>query len=201
MDNRNNSEYGNRNGGFSQGNKNSANNKPARQDGPRINEQIRVPEVRLILEDGEPRGVVSIGEARQIADSMGLDLVEVSPNAAPPVVKVIDYGKYRYELQKKQTLAKKKQVVVDLKELQLRPNIEKHDLEVKLKKAKEFIDDGDKIKLVMQFRGRELSYTKQGMEKLQEIVKSIVEYGASIEADPKLMGNRIIAILAANKKK
>ncbi|MFN8369739.1 MAG: translation initiation factor IF-3 [Bacteriovoracaceae bacterium] len=200
MDNKYNSDGGNRNANFSRGD-NKVNSKPARQDGPRINEQIRVPEVRLILEDGEPRGVVSIGEARQIADSLGLDLVEVSPNATPPVVKVIDYGKYRYELQKKQTLAKKKQVVVDLKELQLRPNIEKHDLEVKLKKAKEFIDDGDKIKLVMQFRGRELSYTKQGMEKLQEIVKSIVEYGASIEADPKLMGNRIIAILAANKKK
>lgn len=141
-----------------------------------------------------------MSEARRIAEEQGLDLVEVSPTAQPPVVKVIDYGKYKYELQKKAQEAKKKQVVVQLKEVQLRPNTDHGDLETKLNHCKKFIDQGDKIKISMQFRGREMSYRDAGMEKFKGIIAQIVEFGAVVESEPKLMGNRIITILASTKK-
>jgi translation initiation factor IF-3 len=141
-----------------------------------------------------------MGEARRLSDEQGLDLVEISPTAQPPVVKLIDYGKYKYELQKKAQEAKKKQIVVNLKEVQLRPNIEAHDLQVKLNQCNKFLEQGDKIKISMQFRGREMAYKEAGMEKFKSIVEQIVEMGAAVEADPKLMGNRIIAILASVKK-
>jgi len=139
-------------------------------------------------------------EARRISEETGLDLVEISPNARPPVVKLIDYGKYKYELQKKANEAKKKQVVSALKEIQYRPNIEAHDLETKLKKAAQFLEHGDKLKLVMQFRGREMAYRDAGMEKFKAIIEKIIGFGAQVESVPKMMGNRIIAILAPDKK-
>lgn len=139
-------------------------------------------------------------EARRISDEAGLDLVEVSPTAQPPVVKLIDFGKYKYELQKKAQEAKKKQIVVQLKEVQLRPNTDQGDLDTKLNNCKKFIDQGDKIKISMQFRGREMSYRDAGMEKFKQIIEKIANYGAVIEAEPKMMGNRIIAILASTKK-
>lgn len=142
-----------------------------------------------------------MSKAREIADELGLDLIEIAPTAQPPVVKVMDFGKYKYEIQKKQAEAKKKQVKVVIKEIQLRPNIEKHDLETKMKKTFEFIDDGDKVKLVMQFRGREMAYKDAGLEKFDAIIAQICEYGAAIESPGKFMGNRVIAILAPNKKK
>lgn len=168
--------------------------------GPRVNEQIRVPECRLITDDGEAYGVVSMDRARQISEEAGLDLVEVSPNAKPPVVKLIDFGKFKYEMQKKANEAKKKQAVVQLKEIQFRPNIESHDLETKLKKAEKFINQGDKVKMVMQFRGREMAYKDLGMDKFKGIVDSVVEMGALVESEMKFMGNRIITILAPSKK-
>ena len=141
-----------------------------------------------------------MSEARRISDEAGLDLVEISPTAQPPVVKLIDFGKYKYELQKKAQEAKKKQVVVNLKEVQLRPNIEQHDLQVKLNQCGKFLEQGDKIKISMQFRGREMAYKDAGMEKFKGIIETIVQMGAAIESEPKLMGNRIIAILASTKK-
>lgn len=141
-----------------------------------------------------------MAKAREIADGLGLDLIEIAPTAAPPVVKVMDFGKYKYELQKKLAEAKKKQVKIDIKEIQLRPNIEKHDLETKTKKAFEFIEDGDKIKLVMQFRGREMSYKDLGLEKFDQVIKTICDFGAAVESPGKFMGNRIIAILSPVKK-
>lgn len=141
-----------------------------------------------------------MAEARRISDETGLDLVEVSPTAQPPVVKLIDYGKYKYELQKKAQEAKKKQIVVQLKEVQLRPNIEQGDLDTKLNHCRKFLDQGDKIKISMQFRGREMSYRDAGMEKFKTIINMIVEMGSTIESEPKLMGNRIIAILASTRK-
>lgn len=168
--------------------------------GPRINESIRVAECRLLGDDGTAYGVVSLQEARRIADEVGLDLVEVSPNAKPPVVKIIDYGKYKYTLQKKAADAKKKQHVSLLKELQFRPNIEIHDLETKLKRAYKFLDDGDKLKLVMQFRGREMAYKDLGLDKFKVIIQKIELYGALVESPPKFMGTRVIAILASTKK-
>lgn len=146
-------------------------------------------------------GIVSIQEARRIADEQTLDLIEVSPNATPPVVKVMDYGKYKYQIQKKENEAKKKQVVIDVKELKFRPNIEKHDVEVKVKKIHEILDEGDKIKLIMQFRGREIAYADSGLAKLKEILAALVEEkGAVIESDPKMMGNRIQVLIAPGKK-
>ncbi|MBC7430377.1 MAG: translation initiation factor IF-3 [Bacteriovorax sp.] len=171
-----------------------------KNSGPRVNEQIRIPECRLLGDDGHAYGVVSMSEARRISDEAGLDLVEVSPTAQPPVVKLIDFGKYKYELQKKAQEAKKKQVVIQLKEIQLKPNIDIGDLNTKLNHCQKFIEQGDKIKIVMQFRGREMSYRDAGMEKFKLIMAQITEMGAIVEADPKMMGNRIIAILASTKK-
>lgn len=171
-----------------------------KNQGPRVNEQIRIPECRLLGEDGHAYGVVSMAEARRIAEDLGLDLVEVSPTAQPPVVKVIDYGKYKYELQKKAQEAKKKQIVIQLKEIQFKPNIDIGDLKTKLNHCQKFIDDGDKIKCSMQFRGREMSYRDAGMEKFKSIIAQIVEMGAVVESEPKMMGNRIIAIVASVKK-
>lgn len=141
-----------------------------------------------------------MGEARRISDEVGLDLVEISPTASPPVVKLIDFGKYKYELQKKAQEAKKKQIVIQLKEIQLRPNIEANDLQTKLNQCAKFIDQGDKIKISMQFRGREMSYKDAGMEKFKGVIEQIVQMGAAVESEPKLMGNRIISILASTKK-
>jgi translation initiation factor IF-3 len=172
----------------------------SRDDGQRINEKIKLQECRLVGDDGNAYGIVPMTEARRISEETGLDLVEISPNARPPVVKLIDYGKYKYELQKKANEAKKKQVVSALKEIQYRPNIEAHDLETKLKKAAQFLEHGDKLKLVMQFRGREMAYRDAGMEKFKAIIEKIIGFGAQVESVPKMMGNRIIAILAPDKK-
>ena len=151
--------------------------------------------------ESEAYGIVSLSRAKEIADELGLDLVEISPTAKPPVVKVIDYGKFKYDQQKKAQEAKKKQVKVQLKEIQLRPNIEAHDLETKLKRAYKFLDQSDKVKFVMQFRGREMAYRDAGKEKFENIIAGVCEHGAIIESPIKMMGNRIITILAPSKKK
>lgn len=153
----------------------------------------------MIGDEGDAYGIVSMQEARNIAENQGLDLVEVSPNAKPPVVKVIDYGKFKYNQQKKANEAKKKQAQVQLKEIQFRPNIESHDLETKMKKIVQFLEDGDKVKLVMQFRGREMAYKEAGMEKFKGLLEDVIQIGAVIESDPKFMGNRIITIAAPDK--
>lgn len=131
-------------------------NAPVREeDGPRINEEIRVKEVRLIDENGENRGVISIREALQLAVDAGLDLIEISPQAVPPVCKILDFGKYKYEMQKRKAEAKKNQKVIEIKELKLRPMIDTHDYEVKIKQAKKFLGEGNKVKFTMRFKGRE----------------------------------------------
>lgn len=146
--------------------------------------------------------MVTLEQAKLIANNENLDLIEISPNAAPPVVKLMDYGKYKYQAQKKLAEAKKKQVVIDVKEIKFRPNIEKHDLEVKVSHILKFLEHGDKVKLLMQFRGREMAHKDLGMGKFNEILRQVVEKsGALIEADPKLMGNRVIAMVAPGKKK
>ncbi len=154
----------------------------------------------MLGDDGTAYDVISIEEARKIAQEQGLDLVEVSPNAKPPVVKLIDYGKFKYDQQKKANEAKKKQSQAQLKEIQVRPNIEAHDLETKLKKVYRFLEDADKVKMVMQFRGREMAYRDAGLEKFKEILEGICSYGAVLESPPKIMGNRIISILSPDKK-
>ncbi|MBP5295968.1 MAG: translation initiation factor IF-3 [Bacteriovoracaceae bacterium] len=172
-----------------------------KEKGPRVNHEIRISECRLIGDDGTQYGILSMTEAHRLAQETGLDLVEISPAAKPPVVKLINYGKYKYQLQKKSTEAKKKQVVVQLKEIQFRPNIEAHDVETKLNKIKEFLEDGNKVKMLMQFRGRELAYLNAGMEKFKAIMSKVEAFGAAVEAPPKTLGNRIITIMAPVTKK
>lgn len=165
------------------------------KDEHRINERIRVPQVRLIDEQGNQVGVVPTYEALQMARDRGLDLMEVSPNAQPPVCKICDYGKFKYEKKKKEQIAKKKQTVIKVKEIQLRPQTEEHDLEYKFKSVRQFLIDGDKAKITIMFRGREITYADQGfkmMKQLQERVKDI----AVTEAPPKLEGKKLIMILA-----
>ena len=157
-------------------------------------------ECRLIGGDKQ-YGVVSITYAKRTAEEMGLDLVEVSPNVDPPVVKLINYGKFKYDQQKKANEAKKKQANVQLKEIQFRPNIDRRDLDIKLNRALKFFENGDKVKMVMQFRGREMAYKEIGLEKFHHIINSLGESGALVESEMKMMGNRAIAVLAPPRKK
>jgi translation initiation factor IF-3 len=163
--------------------------------GPRINEQIRSREVRLITETGDNIGVVPIIEARQRAVDTGLDLVEISPDANPPVVKILDFGKYKYELQKKANEAKKNQKVVELKEIKVRPGIDDHDYEVKIRSIKRFFEEGDKVKVTLRFRGREMAHTNLGMDVLKRI-KAEVEPIAKVESEPRFEGRQMVMILA-----
>jgi translation initiation factor IF-3 len=166
----------------------------------RVNDQIRAEQVRLIGDEGDVYGIVAMSEAFKISEEKGLDLIEVSPNAKPPVVKLMDFGKYKYQLQKKASEAKKKQVTIVVKEIKFRPNIDSHDLGVKLKKAKQFLEHGDKVKLLMQFRGREMAHLSLGKQRFDEIIKQVLELGATVESESKVMGNRIFAMVAPNKK-
>lgn len=144
---------------------------------------------------------MTIEKARQISDEIGMDLVEVSPNAKPPVVKLIDYGKFKYQQQKQASEAKKKQIVIQLKEIKFRPGIDIGDLDVKMKRIVKFIHQGDKVKMLMQFRGREMAHKHIGLDKFKEIInRAIEESGAVIESPVKMMGNRAIGLIAPAKK-
>lgn len=157
--------------------------------------------MRLIGDDGHQYGVVSMSRALEISDEVGLDLVEVSPNAKPPVVKLIDYGKFKYQQQKKASEAKKKQVTIKVKEVKFRPAVDTHDLEVKLKNVYKFLDAGDKVKLLMQFRGREMAHKHIGLDKFKEIIAGIQEKTDCVVESPlKMMGNRAISMIAPKKK-
>jgi translation initiation factor IF-3 len=166
----------------------------------RLNERIRVPQVRLIDEKGNQVGVVDTREALQMARDRGLDLMEISPNSNPPVCKIADYGKFKYEKKKKEQEAKKKQVVIKVKEIQLRPQTDDHDREYKLRNVREFLQDGDKAKITMLFRGREVVYSEQGLRIMMELADSVKDL-ASIEAPPKLEGKKMIMILTPLPKK
>ena len=171
-------------------------NAPVRDDdGPRINEEIKVKQVRLIDELGENRGVVSIKEALEAAEEVGLDLIEISPQANPPVCKILDYGKYKYEVQKRKNEAKKNQKVVNIKELKLRPAIDTHDYEVKLKQAKKFLSQGDKVKFTMRFKGRELSANNMGKELLDKIIEDLDLIG-KVDSQPKLEGQQMSMLIS-----
>lgn len=169
--------------------------KPHDPDEPRINGQIRAPRVRLIDDSGEMQGVISVREALDKAEAAGLDLVEISPNADPPVCKILDYGKYRYQQQKKKAEAKKKQKIIEIKELKLRPTIEQHDLDVKMKAAMRFLEEGDKVKFTLRFRGREMAHQHLGMALLQR-VKTILEGKMRVDQEPKLEGNQAIMLIS-----
>lgn len=163
-----------------------------------INENIKAKQVRLIDADNENRGIVSIKEALAIAEEYGLDLIEISPQANPPVCKVLDYGKYRYEQQKKKNEAKKNQKIVEIKELKLRPAIETHDYEVKIKQAKKFLEQGNKVKFTMRFKGRELSANDMGKQIMTQIVEDL-ENIAKVDSEMKLEGRQMMMILSPLK--
>ncbi|MCZ8277129.1 MAG: translation initiation factor IF-3 [Acetobacteraceae bacterium] len=167
---------------------------PARE-GPRINDEIRVPQVRLIDDAGEMIGVMSAREALIRAYDVGLDLVEISPNAVPPVCKILDYGKYKYEQQKKANEARKKQKVVEIKEIKVRPNIDDHDYDVKMKQMKNFIGEGDKVKVTLRFRGREMAHQELGVKVLERIRNDLNEL-VKVEQMPKLENRQMVMVVA-----
>jgi translation initiation factor IF-3 len=163
--------------------------------GPRINEAIRVKEVRLIDETGKNVGVVDRVQAQERATAAGLDLVEVSPDADPPVAKILDFGKYKYQEQKKAAEARKKQKIVEIKEIKMRPNIDDHDYDVKMRSIRRFFEEGDKVKVTLRFRGREMAHQQIGMDVLRR-VKADTEAIAKVEAEPRFEGRQMVMVLA-----
>ncbi|MFD1786892.1 translation initiation factor IF-3 [Sphingomonas floccifaciens] len=164
-------------------------------NGPRFNEFIQSQKVRVIDHEGENLGVMYTRAAIEAAAEVGLDLVEVSPNADPPVAKFLDVGKYKYEAQKKANLARKSQKTQEIKEIKMRPNIDDHDYDTKMKKVAEFIGEGDKVKVTMRFRGRELSHGQLGMAVLQRVAEQVAEV-AKVEAYPRMEGRQMLMVLA-----
>lgn len=171
-----------------------------RDSGPRTNEQITASEVRVISSSGAQLGIISIREALNHAEDEGFDLVEVSPDAKPPVCKIIDYGKLKYREQKSKKEAKKKQKTIDVKEIKLRPGIDTHDYQVKIKALKKFIEGGNKVKVSMRFRGREMEHQNLGFDLLKKLTDEVAEY-AKVEIPPKGEGKQILMILVPNTEK
>ena len=168
---------------------------PAKKDGPRINDEIRVREVHLITHDGSNKGTVPIAAALAAAQEVGLDLVEISPNASPPIVKILDYGKYKYQEQKKAAEARKKQKVVEVKELKYRPMIDDHDYDVKMRAMARFFEEGDKVKVTLRFRGREMAHQDLGVKVLERVKVDTAEV-AKVESDWQLEGRQMVMVLA-----
>lgn len=160
-----------------------------------MNREIDSRQVRLVDADGNMVGVVTLGAALSAAEEAGLDLVEVSPNAEPPVCKILDYGKFKYEEQKKKNEARKKQKTIDVKEIKLRPNIDEHDYDVKMRNAKRFLEDGDKVKVTMRFRGREMAHQDLGMNVLHRVRDQLEEL-AKVESMPRMEGRQMTMVLA-----
>jgi translation initiation factor IF-3 len=160
----------------------------------RVNEQIRVPEVRLIGADGQQVGIMSIKEALAAAAEANLDLVEVAPQANPPVCRVMDYGKFKYQQSKKQQEARRRQTVIQVKEVKVRPKIEEHDMDFKLRNTRRFLGEGDKVKISVIFRGREIAHTNRGYQLLARMAEALADVGV-IEQDPKLEGRNLSMIV------
>lgn len=165
------------------------------KDGPRANREIRLPRIQLINEEGENLGIVPTDEALKMAEEAGLDLVEISPNSEPPVCKILDLGKLKYANQKKAAEARKKQKIVEIKEIKMRPNIDTHDYEVKMKAMNRFFEEGDKVKVTLRFRGREMAHMELGMKLLMQVKEDTVNI-AKVEAEPKLEGRQMMMVLA-----
>ncbi|HTM63660.1 MAG TPA: translation initiation factor IF-3 [Gammaproteobacteria bacterium] len=166
---------------------------------PRVNDEIRVPEVRLIGAEGEQLGVVSVREALRMSEESGQDLVEVSPEAKPPVCRIMDYGKFKFQMSKRKAAAKKKQKQIQIKEIKLRPATEEADYQVKLRSIQKFLEAGDKAKVTIRFRGREMSHPELGMQLLQRMVAELNDVGA-VEQHPKFEGRQIVMVLGPKKK-
>ena len=167
---------------------------PQRDTGPRINERIRAPEIRLIGAEGENVGVVTPGRALAMAVELGLDLVEISPNADPPVCKIMDFGKFKYEQQKKEAEARKKQKIIEIKEIKFRPGTDTHDYDVKMRSVKKFLGEGDKVKVTLRFRGREMAHQELGLDLLKRVAADVEDI-AKIENMPKLEGRQMVMMI------
>jgi translation initiation factor IF-3 len=168
---------------------------PPTMNGPRFNEYITVPKVRVIDENGDNLGVMYTREAFAAAQEVGLDLVEVSPGADPPVCKFLDVGKFKYETQKKAALARKSQKIQEIKEIKMRPNIDDHDYETKMKNVKKFIEEGDKVKMTLRFRGRELAHGQLGLKLLERVRDDTQDY-AKVEQLPRMEGRQMLMVIA-----
>jgi translation initiation factor IF-3 len=168
---------------------------PVQKDGPRVNEEIRVREVQLIDQTGHNVGPVETRLALEKAQAAGLDLVEIAPNSSPPVCKILDYGKYKYQAQKKAAEARKKQKVVEVKEIKLRPMIDAHDYDVKMRSMQRFFEEGDKVKITLRFRGRENAHQELGYKLLNRVKDDTVKF-AKVEQEPRFEGRQVVMVLA-----
>ena len=166
----------------------------------RVNRQIRVPKVRVIGADGQQIGVIATRDALDQAQTAGLDLVEVSPNAVPPVCKIIDYGKFRYDQTKREKESRKTQHQVKVKEIKLKPNIDEHDFNTKLKRGRQFLEKGNKVKLTCMFRGREMAYPDLGRKVMQRFCNEVADVG-TLESPLKMMGRSMTSVIAPGAKK
>ncbi|WP_147124599.1 translation initiation factor IF-3 [Shimia sp. WX04] len=167
---------------------------PQRDTGPRVNDRIRAPEIRLIGAEGENVGVVSPSRALEMAEDAGLDLVEISPNANPPVCKIMDFGKFKYEQQKRESEARKKQKTIEVKEVKFRPNTDTHDYDVKMRNVYKFLENGDKVKVTLRFRGREMAHQELGRDLLLRVAEDTKEHG-KVENMPKMEGRQMIMMI------
>jgi translation initiation factor IF-3 len=168
---------------------------PPVHEGPRVNEEIDAPQVRVVAADGRQLGVVSREQALALAEEARLDLVEIAAGANPPVCKILDFGKYKYEAQKKRSEARKKQKTIEVKEIKMRPSIDEHDYQVKVRNMRRFLDEGDKVKVTIRFRGRELSHQDLGVKVLDRVREELDEL-AKVEQFPKVEGRQMIMVIA-----
>ena len=171
---------------------------PVRETGPRVNGRIRAPEIRLIGPNGENVGVVAPDRAMALAEQVGLDLVEISPNATPPVCKIMDFGKFKYDTQKREAEAKKKQKTIEVKEVKFRPNTDTHDYDVKMRNVTRFLESGDKVKVTMRFRGREMAHQNLGRELLERVATDVDGLG-KVENMPKVEGRQMVMMIGPVK--
>ncbi|WP_332460243.1 translation initiation factor IF-3 [Pseudophaeobacter flagellatus] len=167
---------------------------PQRDTGPRTNEKIRASEIRLIGADGENVGVVHPAKAMDMAHEAGLDLVEISPNATPPVCKIMDFGKFKYEQQKRESEARKKQKIIEVKEVKFRPNTDTNDYEVKMRNVYKFLETGDKVKITLRFRGREMAHQNLGRQLLERVAEDVKDLG-KVENMPKMEGRQMVMMI------
>ena len=172
---------------------------PQRDTGPRVNERITSNEIRLIGADGENAGVVTPARAMEMADEAGLDLVEISPNANPPVCKIMDFGKFKYEQQKRESEARKKQKIIEVKEVKFRPNTDTHDYDVKMRNVFKFLANGDKVKISLRFRGREMAHINLGRALLERVAEDVKDVG-KVESMPRMEGRQMIMMIGQMPK-
>lgn len=169
-----------------------------RDTGPRVNDRIRSNEIRLIGAEGENVGVVTPQRGIELAEEVGLDLVEISPNASPPVCKIMDFGKFKYEQQKRESEARKKQKTIEVKEVKFRPNTDVHDYDVKMRNVVKFLENGDKVKVTLRFRGREMAHQNLGRNLLERVAADVEEIG-KVENMPKMEGRQMVMMIGPTK--